>query len=109
MDRSDVRQDLDINPQIYCGYSRDFSDCGAGLAATATWKKDGDASGYRLGGSVDKYRGNTVSRVELNIEEEVLDSDQIKSKTQITSDNPLSADRPLLDSMKIQWVLEGRF
>ena len=104
-----LTQEIDFNPQIFCGYSANSSDCGLGIGITNKWKpKDGDTE-YRLGGDFSEYRGERKSRLEFNMETEINGNPNMKTTTTVSNDNIVKTSSDDTNEVGVNWRFDYRF
>ena len=107
--KENLTQEIDFNPQIYCGYSANASDCGLGIGITNKWKpKDGDTE-YRLGGDFSEYRGERKTRLEFNMETEINGNPNAKTTTTISNNNIAKVSGNGTEEIGVNWRFDYRF
>ena len=77
---------LDVNPQIFCGYAANLSDCGWGLEISSATKPDGENTEYRIDLGYESYRGDTTARIKMQMESNPLGTTDVYSTTTLTND-----------------------
>ena len=77
---------LDVNPQIFCGYAANLSDCGWGLEISSATKPDGENTEYKLDLGYESYRDSTTARVKIQMESNPLGTTDVYSTTTLTND-----------------------
>ena len=105
----DIARELDVNPQFYCGYSANASDCGVGIGITNKWKPKTGYTEYRVGGDFSEYRGDRKARVEFNMETEVLGNENIKSTTTVANDNIADGSDQAVNDASVNWRFDYNF
>ena len=106
---ADIARELDINPQIYCGYSANASDCGFGIGVTNKWKPKTGYTEYRVGGDFSEYRGDRKARVEFNMETEFLGNENMKSTTTVANDNIAEGSEQAVNDASVNWRFDYNF
>lgn len=104
-----LTQELDFNPQIYCGYSANTSDCGLGVGITNKWKPEESNTEYRLGGDFSEYRGERKARLEFNIETEINGNPNIKTTTTLLNNNIAKTSGNQTKETGINWRFDYKF
>ena len=77
---------LDLNPQIFCGYAANLSDCGWGLEISSATKPDGENTEYKLDLGYESYRDSTTARVKIQMESNPFGTKDVYSATTLTND-----------------------
>ncbi len=107
--QSDLVKELDVNPQIFCGYAANESDCGLAIGVTNKWKPmDGDTE-YRLGTDFSEYRNERKARIEFNMETQHFDNPNMKSSTTIANDNVAKGADHAVDDIGVNWRFDYNF
>ena len=101
--RADIARELDFNPQIFCGYSANATDCGVGIGVTNKWKPKTSHTEYRVGGDFSEYRGDRKARVEFNMETEFLGNENMKSTTTVANDNIDEGSEQAVNDVSVNW------
>ena len=107
--QADLVKELDVNPQIFCGYAANESDCGLALGITNKWKPmDGDTE-YRLGTDFSEYRNERKARIEFNMETQHFDNPNMTSSTTIANDNVAMGTDHAVDDIGVKWHFDYKF
>ena len=107
--QADLVKELDVNPQIFCGYAANESDCGLALGITNKWKPmDGDTE-YRLGTDFSEYRNERKARIEFNMETQHFDNSNMTSSTTIANDNVAMGTDHAVDDIGVKWRFDYKF
>ena len=107
--QADLVKELDVNPQIFCGYAANESDCGLALGITNKWKPmDGDTE-YRLGTDFSEYRNERKARIEFNMETQHFDNPNMTSSTTIANDNVAMGTDHAVDDIGVKWRFDYKF
>ena len=107
--QADLVKELDVNPQIFCGYAANESDCGLALGITNKWKPmDGDTE-YRLGTDFSEYRNERKARIEFNMETQHFDNPNMTSSTTIENDNVAMGTDHAVDDIGVKWHFDYKF
>ena len=107
--QADLVKELDVNPQIFCGYAANESDCGLALGITNKWKPmDGDTE-YRLGTDYSEYRNERKARIEFNMETQHFDNPNMTSSTTIANDNVAMGTDHAVDDIGVKWHFDYKF
>ena len=102
-------KELDVNPQIFCGYSANESDCGLAIGVTNKWKPlDGDTE-YRLGTDLSEYRNERKARIEFNMETQYFDNPNMVSSTTVANDNVAKGNDHIVDDIGVKWRFDYKF
>ena len=98
-----IERTLDFNPQIFCGYAANLSDCGWGLETSVAMKPDGENTEYRMDLGYQAYRGDTAARIKMQMKSNPLGISDVYSKTTITNDfSDMSVD-DFLQNPGVEW------
>jgi len=107
--QADLVKELDVNPQIFCGYAANESACGLALGITNKWKPmDGDTE-YRLGTDFSEYRNERKARIEFNMETQHFDNPNMTSSTTIANDNVAMGTDHAVDDIGVKWRFDYKF
>ena len=107
--QADLVKELDVNPQIFCGYAANESGCGLALGITNKWKPmDGDTE-YRLGTDFSEYRNERKARIEFNMETQHFDNPNMTSSTTIANDNVAMGTDHAVDDIGVKWRFDYKF
>ena len=107
--QADLVKELDVNPQIFCGYAANESDCGLAVGITNKWKPmDGDTE-YRLGTDFSEYRNERKARIEFNMETQHFNNPNMTSSTTIANDNVAMGTDHAVDDIGVKWRFDYKF
>ena len=100
---------LDVNPQIFCGYAANLSDCGWGLEISSATKPDGENTEYKIDLGYESYRGDTTARIKMQMESNPLGTTDVYSTTTLTNDFTDMSIDGVRQNPGIEWEFGVRY
>ena len=104
-----IKSLLDFNPQIFCGYAANLSDCGWGLEISSTMKPEDHSEKYKIDLGYESYRGDTSASMKMQMETNPLGTTDVYSTTTISNEyNDMSVD-DVLQNPGVEWEFGVRY
>ena len=100
---------FDFNPQIFCGYAANLSDCGWGLETSLTTKPDDENAEYKIDLGYESYRGDTSASMKMQMESYPIGTTDVYSTTTLTNEyNDMSVDG-VIQNPGVEWEFGVRY
>ena len=100
---------LDFNPQIFCGYAANLSDCGWGLEVSTATKPDGENTEYKIDLGYESYRDDTTARIKMQMKSEPLGTTDVYSTTTLTNDITDMSTDGVRQNPGVEWEFGVRY
>jgi len=109
LSQNKIDSTFDFNPQIFCGYAANLSDCGWGLETSLTTKPDDENAEYKIDLGYESYRGDTSASMKIQMESYPLGTTDVYSTTTLTNDyNDMSVDS-VRQNPGVEWEFGVRY
>ena len=109
LSQNKIDSTFDFNPQIFCGYAANLSDCGWGLEISSTMKPEGHSEKYKIDLGYESYRGDTSASMKMQMETNPLGTTDVYSTTTISNEyNDMSVD-DVLQNPGVEWEFGVRY